>query len=181
MFERFTKTARKVVTDALVAADDAGDDLVRPRHLAHALVADRGSRAARALDQLGVTVETVADAADAVDRRGGLSAVDVDALAGIGIDVDEVIDTVERNWGAQALAPRSPRRRRWMETRLSDTAKSAVEQSLRQAIELGDRQIDDSHLLLGLLRVDDPLVHELAARGVTYLEVRTLLTARTPS
>jgi ATP-dependent Clp protease ATP-binding subunit ClpC len=37
----------------------------------------------------------------------------------------------------------------------SAAAKKALELSLREAVRLGERQIDDDHLLLGLLRAGD--------------------------
>lgn len=177
MFERFTKSARRVVRDAVTVADGAPVDT---RHLLAALVAARESRAARVLEQLGVAGGGLAElmsALDEVDRRGGLSVADVDALAGLGIDVDEVIDAVERNWGTRALAPQRRGRTGWMEPKLGTASKRVLEEALRAAVDIGDKQLDDGHLLLGLLKADDPLAHELAARDITYLRVRALLTA----
>ncbi|GAA1655979.1 Clp protease N-terminal domain-containing protein [Fodinicola feengrottensis] len=174
MFERFTKNARRVVQDSVSIADGGQ---VGTRHLLAAMVADRESRAAQVLAQVGVDEPGLAElmtAVEAADRRGGLSVADVDALAGIGIDVDEVIDTVERNWGSGALTPRPPRVGR-LESRFGAAVKRVLEQALRAAVDNGERQLDDTHLLLGLLKGDDPLAHELAARDITYLRVRALL------
>lgn len=177
MFERFTKSARKVVRDAVVVADGLPVD---SRHLLAALVAARDSRAAQVLEQFGVDTRGLAElmsALDEADRRGGLSVADVDALAGLGIDVDEVIDAVERNWGARALAPRRHGRTGWLEPKFGTAAKRVMEEALRAAVDIGDKHLDDGHLLLGLLNADDPLAHELAARDVTYLRARALLAA----
>jgi ATP-dependent Clp protease ATP-binding subunit ClpA len=179
MFERFTKCARRVVRNAVIVADGSA---VETRHLLAALVAARDSKAARVLAQFGINDRGLAElmsALDEVDRRGGLSVADVDALAGLGIDVDEVLDTVERNWGARALAPQPRGRTGWLEPKFGTAAKRVLEEALRAALDIGDRRLDDGHLLLGLLKADDPLAHELAARDVTYLRARALLTAAT--
>jgi ATP-dependent Clp protease ATP-binding subunit ClpA len=167
MFERFDKTARRAVATALKAADP---DMVDTRHLLRALAADRDSRAGKALADLDVDVDDVFTALSRVDRRAGLSGADVDALASIGIDVDEVVGAIERNFGGQLPPPRRDGRGHF-----AAGAKKALELALREAVDRGDRRIDDGYLLLGLLRFNDPLAHELAERGVTYLRVRTVL------
>ena len=120
MFERFTDKARKVVSLALAKAKERGDDQIRPVHMLYGLAAADGV-AARVLAALGV------DAA-AVDRELGRASVappdalgpgdvgasgDAEALAAIGIDLDEIKRRVEDSFGPGALervplTPRSP-------------------------------------------------------------------------
>jgi hypothetical protein len=56
--------------------------------------------------------------------------------------------------------------------RFTPEAKRALEQSLRVAVELHHRRIRPGHLLLGLLRLDDPVVSAVLDRAGT--DVATL-------
>ncbi|WP_163508303.1 Clp protease N-terminal domain-containing protein [Fodinicola acaciae] len=174
MFERFDKAARQAVQTAVRKADA---QLVDTRHLLQALAVDPGSRAGKALADLGVDEAALRDvlaAMDRADRRAGLSPADVDALASIGIDVDEVVGAIERNWGGRLPASRRGQAG-LIRGRFGAEAKKVLELALREAVERGDRRIDDGHVLLGLLKFHDPVAQELADRGVTYLRVRTAL------
>jgi ATP-dependent Clp protease ATP-binding subunit ClpA len=166
MFERFTKRARTVVEGATAHAREATADETRPEHLLQALLDDRANLAVRVLAGLGAPVEQVR--AELSHRRGqyvdGLDADDAEALAAIGIDLDEVVRRIDRQLGG----PRRARR-----PRFSRGSKKVLELSLREAIALRHDYIGTEHLLLGLARCDDRLVADtLAACGVERATLR---------
>lgn len=101
MFEKFTADARAVVRGAAEWADRTGSGTVGEPELLLALLERTDSPAARVLAALGVHArrESVADALAAVRRRGGVSPADAAALAGLGIDIDEVVTRVEQAHG----------------------------------------------------------------------------------
>ncbi|MEU9007746.1 Clp protease N-terminal domain-containing protein, partial [Streptomyces sp. NPDC048551] len=105
MFERFTHGARDAVTGAVDEARRAGAATVTEEHLLLALV-DRG-----VLDPLGVDREALGTRLAESRRRGGMSRADQEALAGLGIDLDEIVSRVEETHGEGALAAPAPRRR----------------------------------------------------------------------
>ena len=110
MFERFTDKARTAVIAARAEAAERGDQ-IRPVYLLHALAAGDGV-AARALAGLGVeavAIERRLDRAAPLRRPSGDD--DAEALASIGIDLDEIARRVEESFGPGAL-DRSPSRPR---------------------------------------------------------------------
>ena len=159
MFERFTDKARKVVVLAKNKATERGDDQIRPVHMLYGLVSTDGV-AARALTALGV------DPA-AVERKLGRSAPegplvgeaseDAEALAAIGIDLDEIKRRIEDSFGPGALgrvplAPKGPLN--WTgRLPLDDQSKLTLALSLKEARALHHNYIGTEHLLLGLLWV----------------------------
>jgi ATP-dependent Clp protease ATP-binding subunit ClpA len=164
MFERFTDKARKVVSLAVSKAKEQGDDQVRPVHMLYGLAAADGV-AARVLAALGV------DAA-AVDRELGRASGappgtlgpedmgasgDAEALAAIGIDLDEIKRRIEDSFGPGALervplTPRGPLN--WTgRLPLAEGSKLTLALALREARALHHTYIGTEHVLLGLLRV----------------------------
>jgi ATP-dependent Clp protease ATP-binding subunit ClpA len=169
MFERFTDRARKVVSLALNKAKDRGDDQIRPVHMLYGVTAADGV-AARALDALGVDAAAVerelgrtggaaASAAGVPDDAAG----DAEALAAIGIDLDEIKRRVEESFGPGALervplTPRGPLN--WTgRLPLSDQAKLSLALALKEARGLHHSYIGTEHVLLGLLRVAERYPH----------------------
>ena len=192
MFERFTDKARQVVVLAKGKATERGDDQIRPVHMLYGLAAADGV-AARVLTAVGV------DAA-AVDRELGRASGappgalasgnetdggDAEALAAIGIDLDEIKRKIEDSFGPGALervplTPRGPLN--WTgRLPLNDQAKLSLALSLREARALHHNYIGTEHLLLGLLRVAERYPHgDLAAVTLRDLDldparVRTLV------
>jgi ATP-dependent Clp protease ATP-binding subunit ClpA len=186
MFERFTDKARKVVSLALAKAKESGDDQIRPVHMLYGLAAADGV-AARVLTALG------ADAA-AVDRElertaGALglpdegTAGDAEALAAIGIDLDEIKRKIEESFGPGALervppAPRGPLS--WTgRLPLADGSKLTLALALKEARALHHTYIGTEHVLLGLLRVAERQPHgdfaavTLSDLGLDPADVRT--------
>jgi len=193
MFERFTDKARKVVLLAKGKAAERGDDQIRPVHLLYGLAAADGV-AAQVLAALG------ADAA-AVDRELGraggappagvpgpgdmAASGDAEALAAIGIDLDEIKRRIEDSFGPGALervplTPRGPLN--WTgRLPLAEGSKLALALALREARALHHTYIGTEHLLLGLLRVAerqpnaDFAAVTLRELGLDPARVRTLV------
>lgn len=106
MFERFTKGARAAVTGAVTHAERAEADSVTEEHLLLSLLDQKGSRASFAVAALGLTDrrDSMESALAEARRRGGLTEADTAALAGIGIDITEILARVEGVHGEGALA-----------------------------------------------------------------------------
>ena len=170
MFERFTDKARKVVILAKGKATERGDDQIRPVHMLYGLAAADGV-AAQVLATLGV------DAA-AVDRElgraggtppGAVGPADVaargdaEALAAIGIDLDEIKRRNEDSFGPGALervplAPRGPLN--WTgRLPLAESSKLTLALALKETRALHHTYIGTEHVLLGLLRVAERQPH----------------------
>src|SRR6202012_4548615 len=128
--------------------------------------------------------------APAAPEASPLGGLDADALAAIGIDLDEVRTRIEATFGPGALSraavPRG-RQRRPLPRRLlrrdrrgpgrparyrgpaptrghipfTPRAKKSLELSLRQAVGLGDNYIGIEHVALALLRIHDGVVPRL--------------------
>ncbi|GHH81803.1 peptidase [Streptomyces sulfonofaciens] len=180
MFERFTKDARAVVSGAAAHAERAGEAVVDTDHLLLALLDREGSRASFALDALGARDrrDSIARGLATARRRGGLSGAEADALAGLGIDLSEIISRVEQTHGVGALAADSGGRRgrgRMRHRPFTNGAKKTLERSLRIATGHRDRHIGDEHLLLALLARPGTPAEVLAEHNVTYDRVDRVL------
>jgi ATP-dependent Clp protease ATP-binding subunit ClpA len=174
MFERFSAPARATVVAAQAEATAMGSDAIGCEHLLVAAVAAPDSAAARAAHEAGARADTLRAAVADLTRSG--PALDADALAAIGIDLDEVRRRVERSFGPGALERRRPRRAGHVP--LSPAAKHAFERALRTAIARGDRQIGAEHLLLGVLDAMEPAgpaARALQRVGVDPARLRELL------
>ncbi|MFG3494896.1 Clp protease N-terminal domain-containing protein [Streptomyces sp. NPDC047928] len=172
MFERFTPAARGVVRGAFTEAELTGSATVTDDHLLLALLDVEGTRTSFAFASLGLAgrrAEVAAALADA-RRRGGLTRADTEALAGIGIDVTEIVSKVEAAHGPGALAG-AGRPKRWRPGSrpvFTRPAKDVLEKSLRIALGRGDREIRDDHVLLALAARPGVVADVLAERGATY-------------
>lgn len=178
MFERFTAGARATVTGAVTHAERAGADAITEEHLLLALLDQEGGRASFATAALGLTDRRASVEVALADarRRGGLTRADTDALAGIGIDVGEIVARVEGAHGEGALAGDRKGRRRWSGRRpFTRGAKGILENSLRVALGRGDRFIGEEHLLLALTARPGVVADVLAEHGATYAAVERAL------
>jgi|SRR5271170_1702174 len=169
MFERFTDKARKVVILAKDKATERGDDQIRPAHMLYGLAAADGV-AARVLTALGVdgaAVDRELGRAGTPPRSVGsadeAAAGDAEALAAIGIDLDEIKRRIEDSFGPGALervplAPRGPLN--WTgRLPLAAESKLTLALALKEARALHHNYIGTEHLLLGLLRVAEREPH----------------------
>ncbi|MGW0575788.1 Clp protease N-terminal domain-containing protein, partial [Streptomyces sp. NPDC002920] len=178
MFERFTKDARDVVRGAVEHCEGAGVRTVGAEHLLLALLDREASRGSFALAALGLDgrADSVRAALDEMRGRAGLSRAEVDALAGLGIDVSEIVARVEEAHGAGALSRDSEGRKRSAgRPGFGREAKRVLEQSLRMAVSRRDRHIGDEHILLALTVLPGPAAEVLADHGVTHESVTRVL------
>ncbi|MEV0111909.1 Clp protease N-terminal domain-containing protein [Streptomyces sp. NPDC050844] len=186
MFERFTKDARGVVEGAVEYAERADADAIDDGHLLLALLDREASRASFALSSLGATRrrESIERALGESRRRGGLSQADTEALAGLGVDVSEIVSRVEEAHGVGVLAGGGGGKggrggrglRAWAGHRsFTREAKDTLEKSLRIAAARRDRTIGDEHILLALTVRPGVVGEVLADHGVTHESVRRVL------
>ncbi|MEW2524636.1 Clp protease N-terminal domain-containing protein [Streptomyces sp. NPDC047071] len=184
MFERFTRSARAVVTGAVEHAEQADADSIDDGHLLLALLDRRGSRASFALAALGADRrrEEIAEALADARRRGGLTQADTEALAGLGIDVEEIVARVEETHGAGVLASVGEGRgRKGIGSRFGHRgftrdAKDTLARALRIATANRARAIGDEHILLALTTRPGIVAEVLGARGVTREALDRVLT-----
>ncbi|MEW2414517.1 Clp protease N-terminal domain-containing protein [Streptomyces sp. NPDC046866] len=175
MFERFTAAARSAVVGAQAQAAQAESAVVAEEHLLLALL-EQG-----ALDALEVDRAAVRAGLVEARRRGGLSRADEEALAGLGIDLSEVVARIEETHGEGALSGPAPRRRgraaglfgrREPGPRthrpFTAEARQVLEKSLRIALGRKDGEIGSRHLVLALIARPGPVSEVLADHGVTY-------------
>ncbi|MEV5877563.1 Clp protease N-terminal domain-containing protein [Streptomyces sp. NPDC052101] len=172
MFERFTKDARDVVHGATEHCRRSGSQSVDAGHMLLALLDREGSRASFTLAALGLAErgESVRGALEEARRRAGLTRAEADALAGLGIDVSEIVARVEEVHGVGAMSG-DRKDERWRSGRrpaFGRDAKDVLEKSLRVALAHRDRYIGDEHLLLALTVLPGVAAEVLADHGVTY-------------
>ena len=154
MFERFTDRARTAVILARTEASERGDQ-IRPVYLLHALASGEGV-AAQVLAGLGVDP---GDIEHRLDRTAPLRKPlggeppggDAEALASIGIDLDEIRRKVEESFGPGALERAPASSQGTGRTTMTREAKQSVELAAREARALRHSYIGTEHLLLGLL------------------------------
>jgi ATP-dependent Clp protease ATP-binding subunit ClpA len=139
MFERFTRDARLVVTNAVEEAETRGDSRVGTEHL---LI---GVARCGYLEGVMPDLESIRAELDRMDRE---------ALASVGVDPG-LID-------AAASAPR----KRSGHIPFTGGAKEALKDALRAALELGHRHIGVEHIALALTAVQGPDRATQALRGL---------------
>jgi ATP-dependent Clp protease ATP-binding subunit ClpA len=165
MFERFTDKARGVVITAKTKARELGDDQIRLVHMLYGLVTSDGV-ATRALTALGVDAAAVERELARTGTGGGApgggapsgeaDGGDAEALAAIGIDLDEIKRKIEESFGPGALervplTPKGPLN--WFAVRfpIDDQAKLSLALALREARALHHNYIGTEHVLLGVI------------------------------
>ncbi|WP_419997724.1 Clp protease N-terminal domain-containing protein [Streptomyces boninensis] len=180
MFERFTREAREVVEGAVAHAERAGAGTITDEHMLLALLDLRTGRVAGVLTILALDRETVVREMAEARRRGGLSQADEAALAGLGIDVGEVVARIEGTHGEGAMADeRGGVGRRLLRLAghrpFAPTAKDTLAKALRIATGRGDRQIGGEHMLLALAARPGVAQDVLAGQGAGYADVERVL------
>ena len=158
MFERFTDKARMVVILAKAKATERGDQ-IRPVYMLYALASAEGV-AARALASLGVDADSVEGLFDSTaplrsPLEGEATSGDAEALAAIGIDLDEIKRRIEESFGPGALervplAQQGPLNWTGRMT-LTRESKQSLAFALKEARAMHHNYIGTEHLLLGLL------------------------------
>ena len=143
----------------LIPADP--DDRAHVMAMALAIACDihpvNNLRVLKYLARLGIEPASLAECVRSFDT----DALDADALAGIGVDLDAVRSQVEATFGAGALdttAARPGRRARSGGRRghipFDPAAKKMLELALRESIRFSSKGIDTGHLLLAAARTD---------------------------
>ncbi|MGW2210343.1 Clp protease N-terminal domain-containing protein [Streptomyces sp. NPDC001781] len=178
MFECSTRDGREVVQGAVTHADRAGVRAAGAEHLLLAPLDREGGRASSAFAalQLAERKESVREAPAEARRRAGPTRADAYALAGLGIDVTEIVSRVEQAHGAGTLfcdrrdAGGRPGRRTF-----ERDAKDVLQGALRAAAGRRDRRIGEEHLLLALTARPGVPAEVLADYGVTRESLRRVL------
>lgn len=177
MFERFTVAARGIVLRAHEEAQTLGYAWIGTEHLLLALAADSDA-AGQALSRHGADTDTLRAAL--VRTTPPATALDADALSGLGIDLDKVRQRVEDTFGPGALDAPPPGRHGWFARRgplsrhlpFTPGAKRALERALREAQHLGQGRLGTGVLLLGVLDADDAGVALLTSVGAEPAAIR---------
>ena len=149
MFERFTDTARHVVTQAQDDARGLGHGYTGCEHLLLAAAA-AAEPAGAVLRGQGVTAERIKAeilrASGPAQTAGPAGSLDAEALASIGIDLDAVRARIEAAFGPDALtralpAARQRRRPAWgkgpLARRISALMRSGVTPWSRSTVPVG--------------------------------------------
>jgi len=179
MFERFTGDARHVVEGAVDRCERARADAVTEEDMLLAVLDMRGSRASSVLSALGVDRrrEAVEGALGEARRFGGISRADAEALAGLGIDVTEIVARVEGVHGRGAMNA-GRRFQRWTpggHRPFAPSAKAVLVRSVRAATARGERRIGDEHILLALAIGPGVAADVLAEYGASPGEIERVL------
>ncbi len=179
MFERFTENARTVVVLAQQDARERGDSAIDTGHVLRALLAVPDNLALMVLE--GYSVRRADLEADLAGRAPTPSAAgsveDADALAALGIDLDEVRRRIEEAFGPGALDRAREPKRRFLGGHIpfAKESKKALELSLREALALRHNYIGTEHILLGLLHGEGVAHDVLVARGVLLDVARVIV------
>ncbi len=171
MFERFTDDARQVVVLAAEVARARGDLSIEGVHMLAGLAAAAEPTVVAA----GLTRDGIEMAWDEIIATTGANGIDAEALAGIGIDAAAVRHATDSHFGRGALGRARRRQVRPSTGHLpfSPTLKRAIGCSLAHAQSSRNRDLTSTHLLLGLLDVDDAdLLAVLRAADVTPERLR---------
>jgi ATP-dependent Clp protease ATP-binding subunit ClpA len=173
MFERFTEKARTAVVLAQEECRQRGDQAIGTEHLLLALFRVPDNLAVMVLE--GFSVRRADVEADLAARRTAPAAdgaADADALAALGIDLDEVRRRVEEAFGPGALdRTRTPPKR----LPFAKETKKALELALREALALKHNYIGTEHILLGLLHGEGGAHDVLVERGVLLHVARVIV------
>jgi ATP-dependent Clp protease ATP-binding subunit ClpA len=163
---KLSPSAAAVITDALARARAEQASQIREEHLLAALLGNPDSRPLLGLGEPGQAEAVWAEIRTA-RRRAGITASERDALAGLGIDLDEVVARVEAHLGEGALDSTRARGRRGWRVSLSPGAAAVLNAAQRQRGARGDRATTARHLVLGLLAQPGPVADALGHLGVT--------------
>ncbi|MEU0875756.1 Clp protease N-terminal domain-containing protein [Nocardia brasiliensis] len=181
MFERFSRSARMAIVIAQEDARELRSPTIEVEHVLLGLLSQceaelRGVLAASGLTHAGVT-QALADNG----KSAPLGADDAEALRSIGIDLDAVRESLEANFGSDALERAVPEERRGLFGRgrnfghipFTKDAKKVLELSLREALAREDKSIESGHVLLGILRAPNPTTERLLGGSGPIGELRS--------
>jgi len=168
MFERFSEPARQCVFLAEQEVRELGHGHIGTEHILLGLAREQSGLGGRLVRKTGVTPDELRTD---VRRVAGPGAIDRDALASIGIDLDEIRRRAEESFGEGALEGRG---RCGGHIPFTPQSKKVLEVALRFAVQLGDDHIGSAHILWALARVEEGVAARiLAERGVTRESVES--------
>jgi ATP-dependent Clp protease ATP-binding subunit ClpA len=145
-----------------------GHHYLGSEHVLLALARDPQGPASAVLDRLGVRASTIDDEIRRTPATPPPAAIDTDALASLGIDLDAVRSKIEQTFGEGAL---EATRKGCM--RLEPCLKQVLAQAVTEA---GDKPVGDEHVLIGLTAVDASFAARLLAKlGVSERDIRSAL------
>jgi ATP-dependent Clp protease ATP-binding subunit ClpA len=178
VFELFTSLAKRAIVVSQDEAMALGHDFIGTEHLLLGLVGVPQSTAGSVLREHGVTpVLARAETVRLLDAMGARTTAwqdAADALATIGIDVEEIRRRADESFGpGQFLYPRPP---------YTNRAKTVLEQSVRESRKRGDDSVGTEHMLLAMIAEGNGVgVQVLASLSVDPASLRTALLARLAS
>ena len=167
---QYMGSAMPFLAAAARASRRLGHDYIGTEHLLLALAQDRDTSAARALAELRLSPRVIE--ADILMLIGVGEAprprIDADALATLGIDLDQVRHNVERTFGPGALERTAAGC-----TPICPRLKRAFELAAREA---GGSRIRSEHVLVAVASVEGSVAAEiLAGRGITVDDLEASL------
>lgn len=172
IFVGYRKDALRTVEVARLEAEALEHNYVGTEHLLLALTVEDFGIASNVLRESGITEPALKKQVvrELDDPSEGFTESDADALATVGIDLDEVRSRVEQTFGAFALdsPPPCP-----TGTPITDKALQAMRATPQHARQLGHRKVAPEHLLLALMDDESALAVRLVQRlGRTPKDLR---------
>jgi ATP-dependent Clp protease ATP-binding subunit ClpA len=175
MFERFAEPSRRAVEIARQEARRLGHHWVGTEHLLLG-IAVQDEVWAGVLARRGLTAPCIRSEIDRIIAHGAAAApgvapaIDADALATLGIDLEAVRRRVEASFGPGALE-RKPAGRRYepepAHLPFTPRAKKALELGLRECVTQQRDEITPRDLVIGVLGADGTAAQILHEHGVS--------------
>jgi len=177
MFERFTAQLRQAIQLARSEAHVRGSDQIGCEDLLAGLAHGRTGLAADALSAAGLSPARLRAL---TPRQPAAEPLDADALALLGIDLDQVKRAAEAAFGPGALDCSSRRRPSGKaRMRMAGPARMALELALRTAQAQHAPAVSAGHLLIGIIdQGDNGALRLLAAADVDPAALRADLLRR---
>jgi ATP-dependent Clp protease ATP-binding subunit ClpA len=175
VFEKKTNLAKRSLTYAQDEAITLGHDFIGTEHLLLGLVRVREGVAGELLHSYAITLERARAEALRVLEAAGVPATGgreaTEALAAIGIDVDEIRRRADDTFG--------PGRFYFPRPGFTMRAKTVLELARREAEALGHDAVGPEHLLLGMLTEGQGVgVQVITALGVDPATLRPVIISR---
>lgn len=175
IFVTYRKDAHRTLDVARLEAKNLNHNYIGTEHLLLALTVSHFGVASSDLAECGITETDLK--AQVIHEIGAeeerLTEIDAEALAGIGIDLEEVRRRLEEAFGASALdtPPPCP-----TGTPFTDKVMRALRGTSRHARRLGHRRVGPEHLLLALMDDESTLAVRLIKRlGTSPDKLRDLI------
>lgn len=172
--KRLSPDAKVLLLAATSEAAALRAEQVGGEHILLACLSFRGSLAADYLADAGVDRLRIATLLNPADEDAGVvfDDSDAEALAGLGIDLPQVLLRLEENVGSPAREAARPRRRPGpprRSRRFADCASSTVKRAAVEAATLKSKSVEPTHVLLSALREPSTCCQDVvSALGLDY-------------